>query len=117
MDDLKDFTVKMKRPIKRLSYLQENFPNVKICTWDPDPERYWIMGMFVDEFEPELWSKFGEHLESEDCWVYNDMIELYLETDEGIKDIRLIFRERGGIGRRTRLKIEIISWVQVPAPT
>ena len=34
----------------------------------------------------DLWSKLVQHLESEDCWVYEDMIELYLETDDGIKE-------------------------------
>ena len=42
--------------------------------------------MFVDEFESGLWSKLVEHLESEDCWIYEDMIELYLETEDGAKE-------------------------------
>ena len=67
-----------------------NFPDVKICTWDPDPEDTGSWGMFVDEFEPELWSKFVEHLESEDCWVYNDMIKI-LRLTTVLKNIRLIF--------------------------
>ena len=60
--------------------------DIKYATWDPDPVDTGSWGMFIDEFEPDLWSKLVEHLESEDCWVYEDMIELYLETDDGIKE-------------------------------
>ena len=86
MDDLRIYCQNEEDQLNVVSFLEENFPDVKICTWDPDPVDTGSWGMFVDEFEPDLWSKLVEHLESEDCWVYEDMIELYLETDDGIKE-------------------------------
>ena len=86
MDDLRIYCQNEEDQLNLVSFLEENFPDVKICTWDPDPVDTGSWGMFVDEFEPDLWSKIVEHLESEDCWVYEDMIELYLETDDGIKE-------------------------------
>ena len=76
MDDLRIYCQNEEDQLN-VSFLEEK--DVKISTWDPDPVDTGSWGMFVDEFEPDLWSK-PEHLESEDCWVYEDMIELYLET-------------------------------------
>ena len=85
MNDLRIYCQNEEDQLNVVSFLQENFPDVKICTWDPDPVDTGTWGMFVDEFESGLWSKLVEHLESEDCWIYEDMIELYLETKDGAR--------------------------------
>ena len=86
LNDLRIYCQNEEDQLNVVSFLEENFPDVKISTWDPDPVETGTWGMFVDEFEPDLWSKLAEHLESEDCWIYEDMIELYLETDDGVKE-------------------------------
>ena len=62
--------------------------DIKYCTWEPDgdDENPGSWGMFIDDFPPELWSKLVKHLESEDSWVYEDTIELSLETEDGYKE-------------------------------
>ena len=59
----------------------EDFPDVKISTWEPDGEPgSW--GMFVDDFPTETWSKLCEFLESEHSWVLDENVEMALECDE-----------------------------------
>jgi len=86
LNDLRIYCQNEEDQLNVVSFLEENFPDTKISTWDPDPVDTGSWGMFVDEFEPDLWSKLVEHLESEDCWVYEDMIEFYMETDDGVKE-------------------------------
>ena len=62
----------------------EDFPDVKICTWEPDgdDENPGTWGMFVDDFPSETWSKLCEFLESEHSWVLDENVEMALECDE-----------------------------------
>ena len=62
----------------------EKFPDVKICTWEPDgdDENPGTWGMFIDDFPPELFDKVVEFLESEDSWALDEEVEMALDDDE-----------------------------------
>ncbi|ADO97368.1 hypothetical protein SSM2_024 [Synechococcus phage S-SM2] len=62
----------------------EKFPDVKICTWEPDgdDENPGTWGMFIDDFPPELFDKVVEFLESENSWVLDEEVEMALDDDE-----------------------------------
>ena len=37
MDDLRIYCQNEEDQLNVVSFLEENFPDIKICTWDPDP--------------------------------------------------------------------------------
>ena len=61
MDDLRIYCQNEEDQLNVVSYLQENFPNVKICTWDPDPEDTGSWGIFVDEHRENLQNMICEY--------------------------------------------------------
>ena len=86
MNDLRIYCQNEEDQLNVVSFLQENFPDVKICTWDPDPVDTGTWGMFVDDFPMELWDKLVEYLESEDSWALDDEVEMVLECDGVYKE-------------------------------
>ena len=82
MDDLRIYCQNEEDQLNVVSFLEENFPDIKICTWDPDPVDTGSWGMFVDEFPPELWDKMVNFLESEDSWVLEESVEMSLDDED-----------------------------------
>ena len=53
LNDLRIYCQNEEDQLNVVSFLEENFPDTKISTWDPDPVDTGTWGMFVDEFEPD----------------------------------------------------------------
>ena len=82
MDDLRIYCQNEEDQLNVVSFLEDNFPDVKICTWDPDPVDTGSWGMFVDDFPAELWDHLIKYLESEDSWALDEEVEMALECDD-----------------------------------
>ena len=82
MDDLKIYCQNEEDQLNVVSFLEENFSDVKISTWDPDPVDTGSWGMFVDDFPIEVWEMLCRFLDNEDAFVLDEEVEMALECDE-----------------------------------
>ena len=62
--------------------ISEDFPDVNISTWEPDPVDTGSWGMFVDDFPSEVWDHLVKYLEGEDSWALDEEVEMALECEE-----------------------------------
>ena len=64
-----------------VDYILDEYPDVKISTWEPDGEPgSW--GMFVDDFPIEVLEMLCRFLDSDDAFVLDEQVEMVLECDE-----------------------------------
>ena len=60
MDDLKVYLETENDQLEVVDFIQFNYPEADICTWDPDPEDTGTWGMWIDGVDESIWDRLIE---------------------------------------------------------
>lgn len=77
MDDLKIYCECEEDQFTMVDFCIAEDADCKVSTWEPDPDTG-TWGMFVDEFQPELWDKLVQFLDGEESEVLEFPVEMAL---------------------------------------
>ena len=60
MDDLKVYLDNQNDQREVVDFIEFNYPEADICTWDPDPEDTGSWGMWIDGVDESIWDRLIE---------------------------------------------------------
>ena len=60
MDDLKVYLETENDQREVVDFIEFNYPEADICTWDPDPEDTGSWGMWIDGIDESIWDRLIE---------------------------------------------------------
>ena len=60
MDDLKVYLENENDQREVVDFIEFNYPEADICTWDPDPEDTGTWGMWIDGVDASIWDRLIE---------------------------------------------------------